>query len=72
MLCYMLCLSSAIDYVLVLCAVLLFNVFISSVIDPCAESTLLCVIAHFCKVSILVAVEALCDLAFPNIQLAIV
>ena len=72
MLRYMLCLSSATDYTLVLRIVLLFNAFVSGVVDPYAESTPLCVTAHSCKVSVLVAVEALCDLAFPNIWLVVV
>jgi hypothetical protein len=42
------------------------------VVGSCAESAPLCITAHFCKVSILVAVEALCNLAFPDIWLAVV
>ncbi len=67
MLCYMLCLFSAIDYALVLRVVLLFNAFVSSIVDLYIESTPLYIIAHSYNMSVLVAVKALCDLAFPNI-----
>ena len=63
---------SATDCALVQCVVLLLHIVVSSMVGSCAESALLYVTAHFCKVSILVAVKALCNLAFPDIWLAVV
>jgi hypothetical protein len=58
---------SAVYYILVLSVVLLLYIVVSSIIGPYVEPTLLCVLIHFYKMSVLVVVKALCNLAFLNV-----
>ena len=52
--------------------ILFCYIVVCSVIRPCTEPTVGGILAHLCKVSVLVVLEALCDSAFSYKRLAVV